>query len=93
MDGCDEHGVSSFYDRIAVIYAGSVAGRMGYREQVEGFLARQVRPGRRVLDVGCGPGNLTAGLPAEVEVAGLDLSPEMIALARKARQGGTWVVG
>jgi trans-aconitate 2-methyltransferase len=41
---------------------------------------------RRVLDVGCGPGNSTELLAArypQAEVVGIDSSPEMIAAARK----------
>jgi demethylmenaquinone methyltransferase/2-methoxy-6-polyprenyl-1,4-benzoquinol methylase/phosphoethanolamine N-methyltransferase len=43
--------------------------------------------GERLLDVGCGPGRLTlraAGMAgAEGEAHGIDLSPEMVAVARK----------
>jgi trans-aconitate 2-methyltransferase len=41
---------------------------------------------KRVLDVGCGPGNSTGLLAArypQAEIVGLDSSPEMIAAARK----------
>ncbi|HEY2786827.1 MAG TPA: trans-aconitate 2-methyltransferase [Fimbriiglobus sp.] len=51
---------------------------------------------RRVVDLGCGPGNSTAVLkrrwPA-AEVVGLDNSPEMIAAATKADPNGKWVLG
>src|SRR5215218_2744965 len=49
------------------------------------FLLPHLRPGMRLLDVGCGPGSITLGLAATVapgEVVGLDLRPEVIAQAR-----------
>jgi trans-aconitate 2-methyltransferase len=43
------------------------------------------RPGERILDVGCGAGQLTAQIAdAGAEVTGMDSSPEMIAAARAA---------
>lgn len=46
--------------------------------------ARVAAPGRTVLDLCCGHGELTAMLAdAGVEVTGLDFSPEMLALARE----------
>jgi trans-aconitate 2-methyltransferase len=50
---------------------------------------------RRVLDLGCGPGNSTAVLRErwpEAELAGLDSSPEMIAQARASHPNGTWIL-
>lgn len=45
-----------------------------------------MRPGQRVLDLGCGPGTLTASLAAatggEGLALGVDLAPGMLALAR-----------
>ncbi len=47
----------------------------------------QIQPADRVLDVGCGTGWLCrqmAGIASEGEVAGIDLSDEMIAQARRS---------
>src|SRR5215207_5414518 len=49
------------------------------------FLLPHLRPGMRLLDVGCGPGSITVGLAAVLapgEVVGLDLRPEPLAQAR-----------
>ena len=51
---------------------------------------------RRVVDLGCGPGDLTATLASrwpDAEVAGIDSSPEMIARARTLDTTVTFRVG
>jgi trans-aconitate 2-methyltransferase len=53
-----------------------------YGQDLIGLLAPQ--PGERILDVGCGPGQLTAQIAAAgAEVTGIDSSPAMLAEARK----------
>ena len=58
------------------------------RRRAEGeawFLLPHLRAGMRLLDAGCGPGTITAGLARAVatgEVVGIDLSEEVLAQAR-----------
>jgi ubiquinone/menaquinone biosynthesis C-methylase UbiE len=50
------------------------------------FLLPHLRPGLRLLDVGCGPGSITVDLAALVapgEVIGVDREPEVLAGARE----------
>lgn len=53
----------------------------------------QIKPGDKVLEIGCGTGSLTMAARARVgpagEVAGIDIAPEMVAKARSkaARKG------
>jgi ubiquinone/menaquinone biosynthesis C-methylase UbiE len=54
-------------------------------EEAAAFLLPSLRPGMRLLDVGCGPGSITRGLAQRLapgEVVGLDLSRETLAAAR-----------
>ena len=55
-------------------------------EEAAAFLLPELRPGMRLLDVGCGPGSITRGLAERVapgHVVGLDLSRETLELARQ----------
>lgn len=52
------------------------------RDRLVRHLLECVRPGDRVLDVGCGCGELTARLPG-AEVVGLDASEPLLAVARR----------
>ena len=55
-------------------------------EEAAAFLLPELRPGMRLLDVGCGPGSITRGLAERLapgKVVGLDLSRETLAAARQ----------
>lgn len=61
-------------------------------ENSAGYLLPRLRPGLRLLDVGCGPGTITAGLAERVApgpVTAVDAAPAALAAARAetARRG------
>jgi malonyl-CoA O-methyltransferase len=85
-----EDGVRQAYGEIASEYEALFPVLNLYGDRVERFLAEAVKPGCRVLDVGCGPGLHTRGLEPSVDVVGMDLSPEMLQLARRSRPSGAW---
>lgn len=53
-----------------------------------------LRPGERVLDIGCGTGlnlpHLKAAVGPEGEIDGIDLTPEMLSLAKRRAKNSNW---
>lgn len=74
------------HDRQAVKYDQDVRNeenpvRTGY-EKLLNFMADKVNSQSRVLELGCGTGNLTAKLREMNEITGVDISDAMITIAR-----------
>ncbi|SCK13842.1 Methyltransferase domain-containing protein [Streptomyces sp. WMMB 714] len=83
-DGVDRTGQAEAFDAIGDRYDEAFPHKEG---QVAGgkWLAEQLPPGSHVLDLGCGTGLPTARQLVEAghRVTGIDLSPEMVKLARE----------
>ena len=78
-----------YYDLITTLMT---LGREKKLRQMEIKLA-QLKPGDKVLEIGCGTGTLTVAAKEQVgpsgEVVGIDIAPEMVAAAgRKATRKG-----
>ena len=70
----------SDFDRIALLPESA----WDHNGHYHNFLLRQLHPGERALDIGCGTGAFSRRLAERFDsVLGLDLSPQMIRLARE----------
>ena len=77
----DADSLRAHFDWVAANDAAVRRRQSDFHAQLLGLFRRHVPPGERVLEVGCGAGDLLAGLrPARG--LGLDFSPAMVAKAR-----------
>jgi SAM-dependent methyltransferase len=83
--------VRASYDRVADAYVELGMGELGPQPWLRAALAafaEAVRGLGPVLDVGCGPGTVTAHLAGlGLDVSGVDLSPRMVEHARRRYPG------
>jgi uncharacterized protein YceH (UPF0502 family) len=89
--------VRASYDAVAPAYADQLSGELLDGLPFECWLLDRVAAhadGGPVVEVGCGPGHVTAYLAeAGADASGLDLSPGMVAEARSRYPDGTYDVG
>ncbi|GAA3081195.1 ubiquinone/menaquinone biosynthesis C-methylase UbiE [Kribbella aluminosa] len=87
--------ISSSYDNVAVSYAEMVQdGAPGEVEDLDLLAGLLPSRGLTVLDVGCGPGRVTAALHDRgLAVVGVDVSPGMVEVARTAHPEVDFRVG
>src|SRR5688500_5681018 len=78
----DAHRIGSHFDRYAETRAAWRARNRFYYEEIQRLCRRPVPPGARVLELGCGIGDLLAELRPALGV-GLDLSEGMVRAARR----------
>ena len=78
--------LAGHYDLFNHLTSAGMAGRW------RGWTLEPVRPGMRVLDLGCGTGDLSLGAARKVgdggQVVGLDFSEPMLAVARRRLEKG-----
>jgi len=92
----DNHTADS-YDRLAEEYAARFVHELDHKPLDRALLnafAEQLQGRGIVADIGCGPGHLARYLHGRgLQTVGIDLSPGMIAMARRLNPGLTYEVG
>ncbi|KNG82472.1 hypothetical protein ANOM_009530 [Aspergillus nomiae NRRL 13137] len=80
--------VESLFNDLGATYEAAFANNAPLRAFVH-RAAKELSPGSRILDVGCGTGKPVADILASAghEVHGIDLSPEMVKIAQSQVQG------
>jgi SAM-dependent methyltransferase len=70
-------GFASFYDRI-------MGDRSEEIDRIRSYISRHLPDARALLELGCGTGALLNGLAGDLDVTGIDQSPQMLAIAQAA---------
>jgi SAM-dependent methyltransferase len=70
-------GFAPFYDRI-------MGDRSEEVDRIRSYISRHLPGARSLLELGCGTGALLGRLAGDLDVTGIDQSPQMLAIARTA---------
>lgn len=74
------------FDKVAAAYQEKFMDLDSYNDGFDLFCSLLEKPGARILELGCGPGNITRYLLAQrpdFQIEGIDIAPNMIELARQ----------
>jgi SAM-dependent methyltransferase len=92
-----QEDLAAIYDRVAEAYAERFSGELDHKpvdRRLLDELAAATAGRGPVCDLGCGPGHVAGYLAARgADVFGVDLSPGMVAIARRLHPGLRFEVG
>jgi trans-aconitate methyltransferase len=74
------------FDQFAAEYAQRFMDMNAYSDSIDRFCNSIVNPGPKILELACGPGNITRLLKSRFpvsQITAIDLAPQMIEIARK----------
>jgi len=78
-------GAAEVFDKLANLYQDKFMDTAMYNETFNQFCDQVIKPGARILELACGPGNITRYLlnrRDDFKILGTDLAPNMLKLAR-----------
>lgn len=97
MTDSNQDSIRQAYDLASAAYAQQFLNELDnkpFDRQLLQKFAEAIGPGKRVLDLGCGPGHTTAYLDSlGLAAIGVDISPNMIALAQQHFPQSEFAVG
>lgn len=77
----DKKSLSAYFDQVAPTRLSWIARNHYYHRLLERYFIFHIPPGKRVIEMGCGPGDLLAAVKPAYGV-GIDISPTMVGIAR-----------
>lgn len=84
---------SSLFNKYAQTYADKYMDVSKYQDSLDLFCKTMPYSGADILDVACGPGNITKyilGRRPKDQILGIDLAPEMLKIARQINPSATF---
>ncbi len=94
MNKSIKENIKSVYNKYATDFDQKIASLGIYNESYDFFL-NKINDGEAILDLACGPGNVSHYLKIhkpDLKITGVDISEEMIELAKKRIPDGTFIV-
>ncbi|MEZ4826034.1 MAG: methyltransferase domain-containing protein [Bacteroidia bacterium] len=73
------------FDKLAELYQNKFMDQSGFIDTFELFCKSIPQPHARILEIACGPGNITRyllNMRPDFQILGIDLAPRMVALAK-----------
>ena len=81
------------YSRFAAFYDRIMGDRTEEIGRIRTYISRHLPAAQFLLELGCGTGALLAGLALDLDVTGIDRSPEMLAIAARTVPGAHLIRG
>lgn len=83
------------WNNVALLYQEKFMALTLYNKTYDFFCSLIDKPDAKILDIGCGPGNITKYLHSQrpdLDISGIDIAPNMVELAKKNNPAARFTV-